>query len=140
MMKSKWTLLLFAVMIFGLGWWSGAARGQGATRVYELRTYHCFPGKLPDLEKRFREHTMTIFDRHGMHSVGYWTFENESLKDDTLIYMISHESREQAKKNWTEFGADPEWKKVQADSEAKGKIVAKVDTEFLDPTDFSPLK
>jgi NIPSNAP len=140
MIKSKWTLAAFTVAVFAVGWWSGAARGQASTRVYELRTYHCFPGKLPDLQKRFREHTMTIFDRHGMHSVGYWTFENEALKDKTLIYMISHESRDQARKNWAEFSADPEWKQVQTASEANGKIVEKVDSEFLDPTDFSPLK
>jgi hypothetical protein len=72
--------------------------------------------------------------------VGYWTFENETLKENTLIYLISHESREQAKKNWAAFGADPEWKQVQTASEANGKIVEKVDSEFLDPTDFSPLK
>ena len=140
MMKTKWTLALGALMVFGFGWWSGAAHGQSSARVYELRTYHCFPDKLPDLEKRFREHTMTIFERHGMHNVGYWTFEDEALKDKTLIYMISHESREQAKKNWAAFGADPEWKQVQTASEANGKIVEKVDSQFRDPTDFSPLK
>jgi hypothetical protein len=140
MMKSKWALTLAAMAVFGMGWWSGAAHGQATSRVYELRTYHCFPGKLPDLEKRFREHTMSIFEHHGIKNVGYWTFEDEALKDKTLIYLISHESREQAKKNWAEFGADPEWKQVQTASEADGKIVEKVDSEFLDPTDFSPLK
>ena len=83
---------------------------------------------------------MSIFDRHGMHNVGYWTFENEDLKDKTLIYMISHESRDQARKNWADFSADPEWKQVQTASEVNGKIVEKVDSEFLDSTDFSPLK
>jgi hypothetical protein len=140
MRKSKLALALFGVTVFALGWISGLAHGQDSTRVYELRTYHCFPGKLPDLEKRFREHTMTIFEHHGMKNVGYWTFENEVLKDKTLIYMISHESREQARKNWAAFGADPEWKQVQTASEANGKIVERVDSEFLDPTDFSPLK
>jgi hypothetical protein len=111
-----------------------------SARVYELRTYHCYPGKLEDLKKRFREHTTAIFERHGMQNVGYWTFEDETLKANTLIYMISHESREQAKKNWAEFSADPEWKQVQAASEANGKLVEKVDSQFLDPTDFSPLK
>ena len=140
MMNSRWALALGAVAVFGFGWWSGTAHGQSSTRVYELRTYHCFPGKLPDLEKRFREHTTTIFEHHGIRNVGYWTFENETLKDNTLIYLISHESREQAKKNWAEFGADPEWKQVQTASEANGKIVEKVDSQFLDPTDFSPIQ
>jgi hypothetical protein len=128
--KTLLTFTAFAVL--------GFAADSG--RVYELRTYHCYPGKLEDLKKRFREHTMTIFERHGMHNVGYWAFEDEPLKANTLIYMISHESREQAKKNWAEFGADSEWREVQAASEVNGKLVEKVDSQFLDPTDFSPLK
>ena len=108
-------------------------------RVYELRTYTCFEGKLEDLKKRFRDHTIEIFKRHGMESVGYWVPEDTRSKT-TLIYIISHASRAQADKNWQEFRNDPEWKKVSADSEANGKIVQKVEFVFLDPTDFSQLK
>ena len=108
-------------------------------RVYELRTYTCFEGKLPDLLKRFREHTIDIFNRHHMESVGYWIPQDERSKT-TLIYILAHPSREEAKKNWAEFSADPEWKKVTADSNANGKIVQKTESVFLDPTDFSKLK
>jgi hypothetical protein len=128
--KLVFTFAAFAVLGFA----------ADSPRVYELRTYHCYPGKLEDLKKRFREHTTAIFERHGMRNVGYWTFEDEPLKANTLIYMISHESREQAKKDWAEFGADPEWKQVQTASEVNGKLVEKVDSVFLDPTDFSPMK
>jgi hypothetical protein len=110
------------------------------TRVYELRTYHCAPGKLNDLLARFRDHTMTIFERHGIKNVAYWIPTDEPAKDNTLVYIISHESREQAKKNWDEFRADPEWKKVQSASEANGKLVEKVDSVFMAPADFSPMK
>ncbi len=133
-------LLLMASAVFGLAMLPGDARAAGPARVFELRTYHCYPGKLEDLKKRFREHTMTIFARHGITNVAYWDFQDEPDKSNTLIYLISHESREQAKKNWAEFSADPEWKKVQADSEANGKLVQKVDSVFLDPTDFSPMQ
>ncbi len=136
----KILLPLLAVGVLGFSLYSGKAHAADSTRVFELRTYHCFPGKLDDLKKRFREHTMTIFERHGMTNVGYWDFQDEPDKSNTLIYMISHASREQAKANWAAFGADPEWKKVQADSELNGKLVQKVDSQFLDPTDFSPLK
>jgi hypothetical protein len=108
-------------------------------RVYELRTYTCFEGKLPDLLKRFREHTIDIFNRHHMESVGYWIPQDERSKT-TLIYILAHPSREEAKKNWAEFGADPEWKKVNADSNANGRIVQKTESVFMDPTDFSKLK
>ncbi|HXK01139.1 MAG TPA: NIPSNAP family protein [Verrucomicrobiae bacterium] len=109
-------------------------------RVYELRTYTCYEGKLPDLLKRFREHTITIFNRHNMESVGYWVPQDPEKSKTTLIYILAHPSREAATKNWTDFRNDPEWKKVSADSEANGKIVQKVDSVFLDPTDFSRLK
>ena len=116
------------------------ALGFSQTRVYELRTYTCFEGKLEDLKKRFRDHTIRIFKRHGMESVGYWVPEDPEKSKTTLIYIISHASREQATKNWQEFRNDPEWKKVSAESEANGKIVQKVDSVFMDPTDFSMLK
>ena len=109
-------------------------------RVYELRTYHCFPGKLETLKKRFRDHTIEIFKRHGMQSIGYWVPEDAEKSKNTLVYIISHGSREQAVRNWKEFHDDPEWKKVAADSEANGKLVEKVDSEYMDPTDFSKLK
>jgi hypothetical protein len=114
--------------------------GFAQTRVYEMRTYTCLDGKLEDLKKRFRDHTIRIFKRHGMESVGYWVPEDPEKSKTTLIYIISHTSREQATKNWQEFRNDPEWKKVSADSEANGKIVQKVDSVFMDPTDFSMLK
>jgi hypothetical protein len=125
-------LLTLLVVLCGLGF--------AQTRVYEMRTYTCFDGKLEDLKKRFRDHTIRIFKRHGMESVGYWVPEDPEKSKTTLIYIISHASREQATKNWQEFRNDPEWKKVSADSEANGKIVQKVDSVFMDPTDFSMLK
>jgi hypothetical protein len=114
------------------------AGAESADTVYELRVYHTYEGKLADLEKRFREHTMEIFRRHGMESVAYWTPTDEPLKDRTLFYVLRHPSREAATANWAAFRADPEWKQVSAASEANGKLVEKVDSTFLRLTDFSP--
>ena len=80
---------------------------RAPARVFEIRTYHRLPGRLDALHKRFREHTMKIFEKHGMTNVAYWTFEDSPAKENTLIYVISHASREQAKKNWDEFRDDP---------------------------------
>jgi hypothetical protein len=110
----------------------------GASSVYELRVYHAAPGKLSDLLSRFREHTMKIFDRHGMKSVAYWTPLDEPEKSNTLIYILQHPSREAAAANWKSFQDDPEWKRVHEQSEANGKLVEKVDSTFLALTDFSP--
>ena len=117
---------------------AGCALAQG--RVYELRTYHCNEGKLEALKARFRDHTIAIFNRHGMESVGYWVPEDPVTGKNTLIYILVHPSREAADQHWKEFSADPEWKKVAAESEANGKIVQKVDRVFMEPTDFSKLK
>jgi hypothetical protein len=109
-----------------------------ATGVYELRVYHAAPGKLGDLQTRFREHTMIIFERHGMKNVAYWTPLDEPEKSNTLIYILQHPSRDGAAVNWKSFQDDPEWKSVQAKSEANGKLVEKVESTFLALTDFSP--
>jgi len=114
------------------------AAPQSSTTVYELRVYHTFEGKLDDLLRRFREHTMQLFEKHGIKNVAYWTPTDDPLKGKTLFYIIAHPSREAATANWKAFGDDPEWKSVRDKSEANGKLVEKVDSTFLTLTDFSP--
>ena len=109
-----------------------------STGVYELRIYHATPGKLPELLKRFREHTTKLFERHGMKNVAYWTPTEEPAKSATLIYILAHPSREAATANWKAFQDDPEWKSVKDKSEENGKLVEKVDSTFMELTDFSP--
>ena len=111
---------------------------QASRVVYELRIYHAAPGKLTELESRFRDHTIKIFNRHGMKSVVYWTPLDEPEKSNTLIYILQHPSREAAAANWKSFQDDPEWKAVKEKSEANGKLVEKVDSTYLSLTDFSP--
>jgi hypothetical protein len=110
-----------------------------AARVYELRTYQTHPGKLDALNARFRDHTTEIFDRHGMTSVGYWMPADEDKgAGQTLVYLLSFPGREAAEKSWAAFRADEEWQKVKAESEADGPLVAKVESVFLEPNDYSP--
>ena len=109
-------------------------------RVYELRTYTCNEGKLEALKARFRDHTIAIFKRHKMESIGYWIPQDPERSKNTLIYILVHPSREAATKNWAEFNADPEWQKVRKESEAAGPIVQKTESVFMSPTDFSALK
>jgi len=111
---------------------------HGAAGVFELRIYHAAPGKLAELEARFRDHTIKLFDRHGLKSVAYWTPVDEPEKSNTLIYILQHPSREAAAANWKSFQDDPEWKSVREKSEANGKLVEKVDSTYLVLTDFSP--
>ena len=116
------------------------ALGLAESRVFELRTYTCYEGKLDALKTRFRDHTIRIFKKHGMESVGYWVPQDGERSNNTLIYILAHPSRQAATKNWADFAADPEWKKVAAESEANGKIVQKVESVFMEPTEFSQLK
>jgi len=121
--------------------WPGAAvHAQDAGPVFELRTYTTPEGKLGDLQKRFRDHTRRIFDKHNMKGIGYWTPQDAPNSANTLIYILQHPSREAAKKNWAEFQADPEWQKVSAESQANGRIVSKVDSVFMVAADYSPIK
>ena len=117
---------------------SGLALAQN--RVYELRTYTCHDGKLEALKARFRDHTIAIFKRHGMESIGYWVPQDPEKSKNTLIYILAHPSLEAARKNWAAFQSDPEWVKARAESEAAGPIVQKVESVYMDPTEFSALK
>lgn len=116
------------------------ASAQNKGRVFELRTYTTHPGRLDALQARFRNHTTRIFEKHGMKNVGYWVPQDGETSKNTLIYVISHASRDAAKKSWDAFRADPDWHKVQKESEADGKIVLKVEAVYMDATDYSPLK
>jgi hypothetical protein len=111
---------------------------ESTTAVYELRVYHAAPGRLGDLLARFRDHTIKLFDRHGMKSLAYWTPLDEPQKSNTLIYILQHPSREAAVANWKSFQDDPEWKSVRDKSEANGKLAEKIDSTFMVLTDFSP--
>jgi hypothetical protein len=130
-------LLLLASIAAGL--FSSVASAEG--RVFELRIYTANEGKLEALKARFRDHTTAIFKKHHMEVVGYWTPQSDDPKSkDTFIYILAHPSREAATKNWKEFGEDPEWVKVKADSEKNGLLVKKVDSTFMDALPFSPMK
>src|SRR5580698_5209801 len=74
-----------------------------SNRVFELRIYHTLPGRLPALQARFRDHTLDIFKKHGMTSIGYWTPQDSPASDNTLIYILAHDSRDVAKKHWADF-------------------------------------
>jgi hypothetical protein len=143
--------LLAVLGVFTAGYFAGT-RGQATmasataaapapdTRVFEIRTYTAPPGKLVDLERRFRDHTTYIFEKHGMKNIAYFVPTDTPQSQNTLVYVIAHASREQAVKNWAAFRADPEWVTASKASEANGKIVEKTVSVFAKATDFSPIQ
>lgn len=106
--------------------------------VYELRTYTTNEGKLEALEKRFSEHTIKLFDKHGIENIGYWIPTDEEKSKNTLIYIVKHESRDGAKEAWSAFSKDEAWKSAYKASIADGRLVKKVASVYMDATDYSP--
>lgn len=143
--------LLTAVALLLIGYGAGrvasspvaaqATTTTAAGHVYELRTYTTNEGKLTNLNARFRDHTVRLFAKHNIKSIGYWTPLEGPTGETTLVYLLEHPSREEARKNWAAFGADPDWQKARTESEVGGKILAKApESVFLTPTDYSPIK
>jgi len=106
-------------------------------KIYELRTYVAEPGRLDVLLARFRNHTVGLFERHGMTNIGYWVPVDQA---DTLVYLLAHDDAATAAASWEGFRADPEWHVVRAESEKDGPVVQTVTSTYLESTDFSALR
>jgi hypothetical protein len=131
-------MVLMIAAVFFLG--AVTMRAADTNRFFEMRIYTSHPGKLADLNKRFRDHTNRLFVKHGMSLIGYWTPADGPEAENTLIYILAYPSREARDASWKAFRADPDWIKASTESEKNGKIVEKVESKFLTPTDYSPIK
>ena len=140
-MKSTKTLLFsmisLAIGVTGGLFWGTSAQEQ---KVFELRTYTATEGNLENLHDRFRDHTVRIFRKHGMEIVGFWRPVDPELAEDTLIYVLEHQSQAAANASWAAFGQDPEWHAVSEASNANGSILANVERQYMLATDYSPLQ
>ena len=134
--------LALAAALIGLALTLAAsARDAKPARVFELRTYHTPDGKLVDLHRRFRDHTCALLTRHGAELVGFWTPTDEKDgKDKTLVCLVAYPDRDAATRTWQSFRDDPAWKKAKAESESNGPLTEKVESVFLEPTDYSAMK
>ena len=126
-------MIRYVIAIVGLVWTMNAAADSHG--LYELRTYTANPGKLDALHDRFRNHTMTLFERHGMKNIAYWIPVDQP---DTLIYIVTHKDADAAKANWQAFVADPDWQAAYAASIADGVLVGNIESVFMTKTDYSP--
>lgn len=117
-----------------------APAAENQARVFELRTYTTHPGKLDALHKRFRDHTCDLFKKHDMEMIGYWTPVEEPESENTLIYILAFPSRDARNKAFDAFRDDPAWQKAFKESRADGPIVQKVESKFITPTDYSPMR
>ncbi|MBO0702886.1 MAG: NIPSNAP family protein [Candidatus Dormibacteraeota bacterium] len=108
--------------------------------VFELRTYHAAPGRLADLEARFRDHTIALFQKHGIEVVGFWRALDEPDSRNVLIYVLRYPSRQVADERWSAFQSDPEWIEVKSRTEVNGRLAPQIESVFMESTDFSPLR
>ena len=147
MLKQKrYLVAILGLAVFGLGYSAGqfsafesVAQAQGE-RIFEMRTYTALPGRLDALNARFRDHTTRIFEKHGMTNIGYWTPQEAPLAENTLVYILAHDSRDAGQASWDAFRADPEWAQVSEESQRDGRIVESVDVLWLEATDYSKIK
>jgi hypothetical protein len=110
-----------------------------SNRVFELRVYHAVPGKVQALEARFRDTASKLLAKHNLQAVGYWVPEDGPAFENTFVYILAHPSREEAKQNWDAMRADPGLLEMLK-SEQTDKLVEKIDSAYMRPTDFSPMK
>ncbi len=129
----KTLLSLMALLIA-----SAVAHAAADTRCFEMRVYYAPEGKLDALHARFRDHTIKLFEKHGITNLGYFVPVGDN-PERKLIYFLAYPSLEARNASWKAFMADPDWQKAYKASEASGKLVAKIETAYLSATDYSPL-
>jgi hypothetical protein len=131
-MMTKGTLVMTVLLSLA----AVSAAAEADTRVFEMRTYWAPAGKLDAMNARFREHTLKLFEKHGMVNIGYWMpIDNP---DNMMMYLLAYPSREARDASWQAFLADPAWHEVRKITEADGRIVEKIESVLLSATDYSP--
>lgn len=104
--------------------------------IYELRVYHCLPGRLPDLIKRFETATIRLFEKHGIQQLGFWTVAiGESNAD--LVYILKWDSLADRDARFAAFLRDPEWIEARRKSEENGPLLSSISNTIMTPTAFS---
>jgi hypothetical protein len=142
---NAWSVCGIALVAFAAGslttarWMHVNRVSADSDRVFELRVYHTVPDKVPELESHFRDTWSKLLAKHDLKVVGYWVPEGAPAWDNTFVYLVAHSNREEAKKNWDAMRADPATQEMLK-SEQANKLVEKIDSTYMRPTDFSPMK
>jgi hypothetical protein len=135
-MKSSCLFSLAALAAAMVPFTATAGGSKKDTRLFELRIYTANKGKLDALNARFRDHTLKLFEKHGMTNIGYWVpLDNP---DEKLYYLLAHKDRATRDASFKAFGADPAWQTAAKESEKNGKLVKGIQAIFLTATDYSP--
>ena len=133
-------IVALSLAFAGLALYTAKGDEKVDSRIFELRTYESAPGKMEALQARFSDRTCKLFEKHHMTVIGFWSPTDVQLAQRKLVYLLAFPSQEAAAKSWKVFQADPEWKAVKEASEKDGQLVEKIESVYLNPTDYSPLK
>ena len=133
-------ILSLAVLALAADGASAEEKPKMDAKVYELRVYHVLPGRMKAMNARFRDHTNKLFEKHGMTLIGFWSPIDAKQAEEKMVYILAFPSKEAADKSWKAFRDDAEWKAARAESEKNGRLVDKVESVYLNPTDYSPMK
>ena len=104
--------------------------------IYEYRVAVATPGRMPDVNKRFREQTMQMFAKYNFRVIGFW----EPVVGDTseLHYILEWDDMAHMQRTWTVFYKDPEWIEIRRVTEANGPILADVKNQVWLLSEYSP--
>ncbi|HEY9625613.1 MAG TPA: NIPSNAP family protein [Crinalium sp.] len=108
--------------------------------IYELRIYHAMPGQLPALMSRFQNHTLRIWEKHGIRQAGFWTTLIGQSESNQLTYLLAWNSLAEREERWSAFLADPEWIAIKTETEKDAPLVQNSSNELLAPTAFSSVR
>jgi hypothetical protein len=139
-MRIAFAAVLLGGGLLGLSGLRAEEKAKVDARVFEMRIYYANPGKMTALHARFRDHTNKLFQKHGMTIIGFWSPIKPEEAEEKLIYILAYPSKEAADKAWAAFRDDPVWKAARAASEKDGTLVKKVESVYMNPTDYSPIK
>ena len=106
--------------------------------LYEYKRYSASPGKIKDLEVRFRTLTLPMFERHGIRQLGFWRAVFGHSNE--LHYILIWDSLAERQEKWSAFSRDPEWLRGLADSELNGPLTTSTENQLWEATDYSALR
>ncbi|HEY8751304.1 MAG TPA: NIPSNAP family protein [Tepidisphaeraceae bacterium] len=111
---------------------------KNPSRVFELRTYESRTNaKATNKLAMFNAGEFQYFKDSNMPGVFYGNaIVGERLPQ--LTYMVVHESRDVAKKNWDTFGNVPAWKKLAANPNYQDNV-SKISDEYVRPSAASQI-
>ena len=110
-------------------------------RVFDLRIYSILPGRLDAFRNRWRDQAVPIYERHGLHSIGWWVAEKKDVDgNDQFVCLLAGETLDAIQKSIGAFHKDADWQRVEKETERHGNLRLAVAAYKLIPANFSTVR